>query len=79
VHEFDVAVVGAGPAGATVARELASTGVRTALIERAHLPRYKSCAGGIPVRTARLRGPSSYDDEVRRGRLIAPIARLLLR
>jgi len=50
----DVAVVGAGPAGATTARELAVAGVRVALLEREPLPRYKSCAGGIPLRTIRL-------------------------
>jgi geranylgeranyl reductase family protein len=49
--DYDVAVVGAGPAGATAARHLAAAGVRTVLLERASLPRYKSCAGGIPVRT----------------------------
>src|SRR5579884_454529 len=52
--DVDVAVVGAGPAGATAARLLAAAGLRTLLIERARLPRYKSCAGGIPVRTAAL-------------------------
>jgi geranylgeranyl reductase family protein len=50
----DVAVVGAGPAGATAARELSEAGARVALIERERLPRYKSCAGGVPVRTAAL-------------------------
>lgn len=54
LREFEVAVVGAGPAGATVARELATSGIQTVLIERAQLPRYKSCAGGIPIRTARI-------------------------
>ncbi len=54
VLDFDVAVVGAGPAGATAARGLATAGARVALIERAWLPRYKSCAGGIPMRTAAL-------------------------
>lgn len=51
--DADAVVVGAGPAGATAARELALRGVDTLLMERACLPRYKSCAGGIPVRTAR--------------------------
>jgi geranylgeranyl reductase family protein len=52
--QYDVAVVGAGPAGATAARELAESGLRVALIERERLPRYKSCAGGVPLRTAAL-------------------------
>lgn len=50
----DVAVVGAGPAGAVLARDLAAAGVRVALLERERLPRYKACAGGIPLRTERL-------------------------
>ena len=52
-YDADVIVVGGGPAGATAARGLAQCGVDTLLLERARLPRYKSCAGGIPVRTAR--------------------------
>lgn len=51
--DFDVAVVGAGPAGATLARGLALRGLRVVLLEKQRLPRYKSCAGGIPVRTQR--------------------------
>src|SRR5579885_742910 len=55
--EYDVAVVGAGLDSATAARELAVAGARVALVERARLPRYKSCAGGIPLRTAALLPP----------------------
>jgi geranylgeranyl reductase family protein len=50
----DVAVVGAGPGGSAAAHNLAAFGARVALIERGPLPRYKSCAGGIPLRTIRL-------------------------
>ena len=44
---LDVAVVGAGPAGATAAHLLAEAGARVALLEKASLPRTKTCGGGI--------------------------------
>ena len=45
---FDVAVVGGGPAGATVACELAARGQRVVLIDRDG--RIKPCGGAIPPR-----------------------------
>lgn len=51
---YDVAVVGAGPAGATLGRKLARRGINTVILEKAHLPRYKPCAGGLPARTLRF-------------------------
>jgi geranylgeranyl reductase family protein len=44
---YDVAVVGAGPAGAAAARAAAQAGARTVLLERAVPPRYKRCGGGL--------------------------------
>ncbi|OKI02292.1 hypothetical protein A6A06_14655 [Streptomyces sp. CB02923] len=44
---WDVIVVGAGPAGATAARVAAERGQRVLLLERASLPRYKTCGGGL--------------------------------
>jgi geranylgeranyl reductase family protein len=44
---WDVAVVGAGPAGAAAARAAATAGARTLLLERATIPRYKRCGGGL--------------------------------
>jgi geranylgeranyl reductase family protein len=44
---YDVIVVGSGPAGATVAWRLAQAGVSVAVLEKAVLPRYKTCGGGI--------------------------------
>ncbi len=44
---WDVAVVGAGPAGAAAARAAVTAGARTLLLERAEIPRYKRCGGGL--------------------------------
>lgn len=44
---WDVVVVGAGPAGASAAHAAACTGRRVLLLEKAELPRYKTCGGGI--------------------------------
>src|SRR5947208_11221877 len=45
-----VVVVGAGPAGATAARTLATAGVPVRLLDRSAFPRNKPCGGGISVR-----------------------------
>ncbi|MGH6656497.1 MAG: geranylgeranyl reductase family protein [Actinocrinis sp.] len=42
-----MAVVGAGPAGASAARAAAEAGARVILLEKASLPRYKTCGGGL--------------------------------
>jgi geranylgeranyl reductase family protein len=44
---YDVIVVGSGPAGACAAWKLAKAGMAVAVIEKAALPRYKTCGGGV--------------------------------
>ena len=53
-HLYDVIIVGAGPAGATLGYELAKKGVDVLILEKERLPRYKPCAGGITVKTLKL-------------------------
>jgi geranylgeranyl reductase family protein len=50
VRTFDAVIVGAGPAGASAAHVLASGGAKVLLIEKARMPRYKPCGGGLSSR-----------------------------
>ncbi|WP_323766416.1 geranylgeranyl reductase family protein [Marinovum sp.] len=51
--QFDLIVIGAGPAGAAAARTAANAGLRTALVDKARFPRDKLCGGGFTGRAAR--------------------------
>jgi len=53
-QSHDVIIVGAGPAGATLAYELAKRGVGVLVLEKEKLPRYKCCAGGVTSKAAKL-------------------------
>ena len=44
-EEYDVCIIGSGPAGAAVARSLSGSGLKTAILEKQRLPRYKMCSG----------------------------------
>jgi len=58
--DYDVIVVGAGPGGASAAFFLGQNGQRVLILERARLPRYKPCGGGVPQATFR-RFPFSFE------------------
>jgi flavin-dependent dehydrogenase len=47
--DFDVIIVGAGPAGCTAALSLGSSGLKIALIERKKFPREKTCGDALPA------------------------------
>ena len=46
--DFDIAIVGAGPAGATCLLALAGKGLRVLVIEKAAFPREKACGDAVP-------------------------------
>ena len=62
MNEFDVVVVGGGPAGSTCARFLTRRGIRVAVLDAAAFPRVKLCAGwiSIPVWDALEIAPGEY-------------------
>ena len=53
-YKCEVAVVGGGPSGTTVAMELARSGVDVLLLERVRVPRHKCCAGGVTAAAREL-------------------------
>ena len=48
-YDYDAIVIGAGPGGSTAAAECARAGLRTLLLEKDHLPRRKTCGGGMAM------------------------------
>jgi len=58
--DFDVIVAGAGAGGAAAAYHLGQAGLKTLVVDKARLPRYKACGGAIP-RTALDRFPFAFD------------------
>lgn len=51
---YDVIVVGAGPGGATTAFHLARAGIKTLLVEKEKMPRYKPCGGGLTAKVEQI-------------------------
>ncbi|WP_425097628.1 geranylgeranyl reductase family protein [Tropicibacter sp. S64] len=49
-RQFDLIVIGAGPAGAAAAKVAADSGLAVALVDKRRFPRHKLCGGGITGR-----------------------------
>ncbi|GGE05318.1 geranylgeranyl reductase family protein [Psychroflexus salis] len=50
---YDIAIIGSGPSGASAAFQAAKKGLQVVIIEKEHLPRYKTCGGGFVFRGRR--------------------------
>src|SRR5210317_1081613 len=53
-YNFDVIVIGAGPAGSTAAYLLASKGFRVLILDKDTFPRDKLCGGLLTCKTIKL-------------------------
>ncbi len=51
---YDLIVVGAGPAGSTVARTASKMGLKSLILEKEAFPRYKPCGGALSDRAISL-------------------------
>ena len=82
-YDYDVAIVGAGPAGTACALALRHSGLRVALLDKAQFPRDKVCGDAVPghaLKALRQLDPALADalwqlqplDAVRQSRLVAP-------
>lgn len=69
--QFDAIVVGAGPAGSTLAGRLHAAGMRVALLDKKVFPRVKPCAGWVTPQVIEALGIDT--DDYRRERVFQPI------
>lgn len=77
---YDALVIGSGPAGASTAYELALSGAKVLILERAKLPRYKACGGMIPLnffRTLPVRTQRTQETLLTEGICMGPVRKTL--
>jgi menaquinone-9 beta-reductase len=71
MRDYDLVVVGGGPAGSTLGGALRARGWRVLLIDKAEFPRDKTCAGWVTP--AVLEALGIAPEEYARGRVLQPI------
>jgi len=59
--EFDVIIIGAGPAGSTCALALADSGLRVAMIDKSSFPRNKVCGDAVAAYVPKVLATISVD------------------
>jgi len=59
--DYDVIIVGAGPAGGMCAYELSKRDLKVLVLEKEKLPRYKVCAGGLTKKSVDLLPEDLHD------------------
>ena len=62
---WDAIVIGAGPAGAFTALQLARAGARTLLVDRKPFPRAKVCGGCVNARAVAILERAGLGDSMR--------------
>jgi len=70
-RQYDVLIVGGGPAGSTLAWDLRNSGLRVAVLDKQTFPRDKVCAGWVTP--AVMQELAIDPDEYARGRTLQPI------
>jgi geranylgeranyl reductase family protein len=71
MREYDVLIVGGGPAGSTLAYSLKETGLRIGILDKASFPRQKVCAGWVTPEVMRMLNIDL--DDYARGRVLQRI------
>jgi geranylgeranyl reductase family protein len=64
MNEFEVIIAGTGPAGATACYFLQQAGKRVLVIDKAKLPRYKPCGGGLSLDFLKEIFPFSFNEVI---------------